>query len=135
MEINYMEMNTTPARSDSSVLIKMEAAINAHDIDTFVTCFANDFVSEQPVHPDRDFTGVEHVRKNWTDLFAQVPDLRAKLVAHTIAGDIGWSEWHWQGKRTNGTELNMRGVVVVGLRENTIVWARLYMEPVQSLPK
>ncbi|NJR52688.1 MAG: hypothetical protein HC780_27085 [Leptolyngbyaceae cyanobacterium CSU_1_3] len=33
-----------------------------------------------------------------------------------------------QGNPTNGTELNMRGVVVVGLRENTIAWARLYME-------
>jgi len=43
------------------------------------------------------------------------------LVAHTIAGDIGWSDWHWQGNRTNGTELNMKGVVVE-LRENTIVW-------------
>ncbi len=42
-----MEMNATPARSDPSVLIKMEAAINAHDIDTFVNCFANEFVSEQ----------------------------------------------------------------------------------------
>ncbi|GAA6619237.1 nuclear transport factor 2 family protein [Scytonema sp. NUACC26] len=130
-----MEMNATLARSDPSVLIKMETAINAHDIDTFVNCFVNDFVSEQPVHPERNFTGVEQVRKNWTDLFAQVPDLCVELVAHTIAGDIGWSEWLWQGKHTNGTELNMRGVIVVGLRENTIAWARLYMEPVQSLPK
>lgn len=130
-----MEMNTTPARSDSSVLIKMEAAINAHDIDMFVNCFANDFVGEQPVHPERNVTGVEHVRQNWTGLFAQVPDLRAKLVTHTIAGDMGWAEWHWQGNQINGTEFNLRGVTVVGLRENTIVWARLYMEPVQSLPE
>lgn len=33
------------------------------------------------------------------------------------------------------TEFNMRGVVVVGLRENAIAWARLYMEPVQSLSR
>ena len=31
-----MEMNITSARSNPSVLIKMEAAINAHDIDAFV---------------------------------------------------------------------------------------------------
>jgi len=84
--------------------------------------------SEEAGTSDRDFTGVEHVRKNWTDLFAQVPDLR--IGCHTIAGDIGWSEWHWQGKRTNGTELNMKGVVVE-LRETRSYG--LYMEPVQSL--
>ena len=124
-----------PAANNPSVLIKMETAIDAHDIDAFVNCFTHDFVSEQPVHPERNFIGAEQVRKNWTVLFAQVPNLQAKLVTHTIAGDMGWSEWHWQGNQTNGTEFNMRGVVVVGLRENEIAWARLYMEPVQSLPK
>jgi len=110
----------------------MEAAINAHDIDAFMNCFANDFMGEQPVHPERSFTSTEQVRKNWTTLFAQVPDLQAKLITHTIAGDVGWSEWHWQGNHINGTELNMRGVVDVRLKENTIAWARLYMEPVQK---
>lgn len=130
-----MQVNTIPNQSNLSVLLKMEAAINAHDIDAFVNCFTHDFVSEQPVHPERNFTGAEQVGKNWTALFAQVPDLQAKLITHTIADDLGWSEWHWQGNYINGTELDMRGVVVVGLRENTIAWARLYMEPVQSLPK
>jgi hypothetical protein len=51
-----MEMNATLTRSDTSVLIKMETAINAHDLDAFVNCFANDFVSEQPVHPKQNFT-------------------------------------------------------------------------------
>lgn len=116
------------AVNDPSVLIKLEAAINAHNIDAFVNCFTRDFVGEQPVHPERNFIGAEQVRKNWTALFAQVPDLRAELITHTISDDLGWSEWHWQGNYTNGTELDIRGVVVVGLRENTIAWARLYME-------
>ncbi len=99
-----MQIDTISTQSNLSVLLKMEAAINAHGIDAFVNCFTHDFVSEQPVHPERNFTGVEHVRKNWTGIFAQVPDLRAKLVAHTIAGDMGWAEWHWQGKHINSTE-------------------------------
>jgi hypothetical protein len=88
----------------------------------------HDFVGEQPVHPERNFIGAEQVRKNWTVLFAQVPNLKAKLVTHTIAGDMSWSEWYWQGKHINSTEFNLRGVAVVGLKENMIVWARLYME-------
>ncbi len=130
-----MNTKTIPIQNASSVLLKMEAAINAHDIDTFVNCFAPDSVGEQPVHPERNFTGAAQVRKNWTALFAQVPDIQAKLITHTIADELGWSEWHWQGNYTNGTELDMRGVVVVGLRENPIAWARLYMEPVRSLSK
>ncbi|MBD2248908.1 nuclear transport factor 2 family protein [Nostoc sp. FACHB-888] len=79
--------------------------------------------------------GAEQVRKNWTALLAQVPDIQAKLITCTIADELGWSEWYWQGNHTNGTELDMRGVVVVRLRETAIAWARLYMEPVQSLSK
>ncbi|KAM3102823.1 nuclear transport factor 2 family protein [Phormidesmis sp. 146-20] len=123
-----MDTKATPIQNTSSVLLKMEAAINAHDIDAFVNCFIRDFVGEHPVHPEQNLIGAEQVRKNWTALFAQVPDIQAKLITHTIADELGWSEWQWQGNPTNGTELDMRGVVVVGLRENTIAWARLYME-------
>ncbi len=123
-----MNTKTTSIQNTPSVLLKMEVAINAHDIDTFVNCFASDFVGEQPVHPERNLIGAEQVRKNWTALFAQVPDLQAKLITHMIAGELGWSEWHWQGNHTNGTKLDMRGVVVVGLGENAITWARLYMK-------
>ncbi len=113
----------------------MEAAINAHNIDAFMNCFTPDFVGEHPVHPERNLIGAAQVRKNWTALFAQVPDIQAKLITYTIADELGWSEWQWQGNYTNGTKLDMRGVVVVGLRATTIAWARLYMEAVQSLSK
>ncbi|MBD2100011.1 nuclear transport factor 2 family protein [Leptolyngbya sp. FACHB-261] len=49
-----MNTKTIPIQNASSVLLKMEAAINAHDIDTFVNCFAPDFVGEQPVYPERN---------------------------------------------------------------------------------
>lgn len=133
-------MNATSAQTDLSVLMKMEAAINAHNIDAFVNCFTNDFGSEPPVHSERNFIGAEQVRKNWTALFAEVPDLQAKLITHTIADGLGWSKWHWQGKHINGIELDRQGVIFVGLRENRITWARLYMEQLAkvalaSIPK
>lgn len=96
-EDNNMNTKTIPIQNASSVLLKVEAAINAHNIDAFVNCFAPDFEGEHPVHPERNLIGAEQVRKNWTALFAQVPDLQAKLITHTIAGELGWSEWHWQG--------------------------------------
>jgi hypothetical protein len=38
-----------------------------------------------------------------------------------------WSEWHW-----SATDLQMAGVMIMGIREDRIAWARLYMEPVEQ---
>ena len=86
---------------------RLNAALNAHDIDAFVALFAPDYDSWQPAHPDRAFVGAEQVRANWTEIFAGVPDFRAEL-----SGDgrrrHQWSEWHW-----TGTGLEMAGVTVM----------------------
>ena len=106
---------------------RLTAAMNAHDIDAFVACFAPDYDSVQPAHPDRAFTGNEQVRKNWTEVFAGVPDFRAELVGATADGDTLWTEWRW-----TGTGLDMAGVVIFGIRDDLIAWARLYVEPVEE---
>ena len=105
---------------------RLTAAMNAHDIDAFVACFAPDYDSVQPAHPDRAFTGSEQVRKNWTEVFAGVPDFRAELVSASADGDTLWTEWRW-----TGTGLDMAGVVIFGVRDGLIAWARLYVEPVE----
>jgi hypothetical protein len=110
----------------TEVIERLNAAMNAHDIDAFVACFAPDYDSVQPAHPDRAFTGSEQVRKNWSEMFAGIPDLRSELVRVVEDGDTVWSEWHWQG-----TGLDMAGVTVMGIRDNQIAWARLYMETVE----
>jgi hypothetical protein len=56
------------------------AAMNAHDLDAFVECFAPRYRSEQPAHPSRVFDGSHHVGENWRSVFAGVPDFRAELV-------------------------------------------------------
>ena len=109
-----------------SVAERMAAALNAHDIDAFVDCFADDYDSAQPAHPDRAFRGREQVRTNWSAVFAGVPDFRAELVRAATVGDVEWSEWRWRG-----TGLDMAGVTVFGIREGRVAWARLYMEPIE----
>jgi hypothetical protein len=37
-----------------------------------------------------------------------------------------------QGTRTDGTRLDMRGVTIFGVREDRIIWGRLYLEDVES---
>ena len=98
---------------------RLNAAMNAHDLDAMVALFAPDYDSRQPAHPDRAFIGAEQVRANWGEVFAGVPA--------TADGDTVWSEWRWQG-----TGLDMAGVIVFGVRDDLIAWARLYVEHVEE---
>jgi limonene-1,2-epoxide hydrolase len=107
---------------------RLNAALNAHDIDAFVALFAPDYDSVQPAHPDRAFRGSEQVRANWSQVFSGVPDFRSELIRACADSDTVWSEWHW-----TGTGLEMAGVTVMGVRDGVIAWARLYVEPIEEL--
>lgn len=106
-------------------------AINGHDLDALAACFAPEFVSETPAHPDRSFRGREQVRHNWTQIFAAVHDLRATLVRAALNGGHLWAEWDWTGTRADGLAFAMRGVTIFGLDEVQFTSVRFYMEPVQ----
>src|SRR5919201_2651628 len=114
------------------VAAALAEAMNAHDIDRFVSLFAPDYDSRQPVHPDRAFVGRDQVRANWSAVFAGVADFRADLVATAAEADTLWSEWRWHGTHEDGTRLDMAGVIVCGVRGGSLAWARLYVEPVES---
>ena len=104
-----------------SLLSKLKHAINTHDIEAFVACFAENYYSEQPVHPDRTFRGREQVRKNWSANFEEMPDFSAQLVRHAIHNDSLWTEWEWQGTRKDKSKLFMRGVMIMGVQEGKII--------------
>ena len=105
---------------------------NAHDLDGLVACFADDYRNETPVHPARDFQGRAQVRRNWEQIFAFVPDIRAEMVRTAVDGDTLWSEWEMRGTRRDGTAHLMRGCIVFGVADAVISWARFYLEPVDE---
>jgi ketosteroid isomerase-like protein len=106
--------------------------MNAHDIEAFMSCFHDDYDSRQPAHPDRAFRGSDQARQNWTAIFDAVPDFAAQLVASVVGEGTEWSEWHWRGTHADGTPLDMVGVIVCGVRDERMSWARLYLEPVEQ---
>lgn len=116
----------------TEVLERLRDAQNRHDLDAFVACFDPQYRSEQPVHPDRAFVGRQQVHTNWAEVFAGVPDFQAELLRSAEQTDTWWAEWHWQGTRTDGTRLDMRGVTIFGVRDDRIVWGRLYLEDVEG---
>ena len=79
------------------VMNRLLAAMNAHDLDAFVACFALDYRSEQPAHPSRAFEGSDKVRENWTSVFSGVPDFNAELLSTATTDDgVEIGEWRWR---------------------------------------
>jgi ketosteroid isomerase-like protein len=117
----------------AEMMDRLLSAMNAHDLDGFVACFAEDYASQQPAHPTRSFQGSDQVRKNWESVFAGVPDLSAELVVSAVTDEgVEVGEWCWQGTHTDGSPFGMRGVIVLGVHRDQIAWGRLYMEPVEQ---
>jgi ketosteroid isomerase-like protein len=125
-------MAANRASHDGLVVERLNAAMNAHDIDAFVDCFDEEYQSEQPAHPDRAFRGRAQVRQNWSAIFEGVADFQSELVATAATGELEWSEWRWRGTQSDGTSLDMAGVIVCGVRDGRLMWARLYVEPVEE---
>ena len=114
------------------VVERLLAAINAHDLEAMVACFADDYLNQWPAHPQRGFRGRGQVRTNWSQIFAGVPNLQARLPRMTVDGDTVWTEWDIAGTRRDGGPFLMRGVSIFGVREGRLAWVRFYLEPVEE---
>lgn len=111
---------------------RLVAATNQHDLEGLVACFAEDYRNETPAHPARGFRGRAQVRRNWEQIFAFVPDLRAEVIGCAIDGETAWTEWKMGGTRRDGRAHQMCGVIVFGVSEGLARWARFYLEPVDQ---
>jgi hypothetical protein len=124
------------------VLARIQQAIAAHDVIALADCFAVDYRNETPAHPARSFTGREQVRRNWTVILGEVPDLTSNLVRWSRGPadpEAVWAEWDWAGTRVDGPAVRLRGVTVLGIGADghaaeVIRWARFYMESVDDDP-
>jgi len=125
-------MSMTVGTDPLAVVERLHAAINAHDLDALVGCFTTRYRSEAPAHPVRDFVGSAQVRQNWAQILGAVPDLQARLVRSTVAGDTVWTEWDWTGTRRDGQPHHMVGVTIQGIEGDAIAWVRFYMEVVEA---
>ncbi|HSQ62229.1 MAG TPA: nuclear transport factor 2 family protein [Polyangiaceae bacterium] len=115
-----------------AVIERLTRATNDHDVDALAACFAEDYVLESPAHPQRSFRGREQVRRNWTQIFAGVPDVRARIVGSARDGDTVWTEWEHSGTRRDGSKHVMCGVFVFGVKDGLIRTGRMFFEPVEA---
>ena len=115
-----------------AVVGRLLKAINNHDLEAMVACFDEGYVNETPIHPKRGFRGQDQVRKNWTQILAVVPNLRAQVLRTAVDRDMVWTEWHMSGPPHDGSPFEMAGVVIFRVPDATIASARFYLEPVEQ---
>jgi hypothetical protein len=119
-------------QSPAATVQRLVRATNDHDLDRMVACFSTGYVNETPAHPDRGFAGSEQVRTNWRHIFNSVPDLQTRVVRSVFTGDTAWTEWEMSGTRLDGSPHLMRGVIIFGIGEGLVDWARFYLETVET---
>ncbi len=114
--------------SPKVVFERMIQAANRHDLEAMVAFFAPDYRSEQPFHPERNFVGPTGVRKNWSFFFTTIPDIQREILGEVEEGDTVWAELHYHGTQTDGKKHAIRGVTLMGIQADQLIWARLYIE-------
>ena len=116
-----------------AVIDRLSCALNAHDVESLVACFHSDYESLHPLHPERNSQGLAGVRHSWACVFDAIPDFQAELCRCAVAGDEVWTEWQWQGKHVDGPSFYAGGVMIFGLADDQLRWARVYTETVQII--
>jgi hypothetical protein len=114
--------------SSSVVVKRLIEALNSRDLDAVSSCFGEDFSGEWPAHPGRDFRGPEQVRRNWEMIFTSSPEIAIEMTNAVEVGDEVWGEWHY----TKAAGQDLRGVIIITVRDGLIRRSRFYMEPVDA---
>jgi ketosteroid isomerase-like protein len=125
-------MSASEQENGKAASERLLEAMNAHDLEGHLDCFHEDYQSEQPAHPARTFSGREQVRENWSKLYESISDFRAELLRLAVVGEEEWGEWIWRGTKEDGTPLEERGVIIMGIRDGRIAWGRLYVEETEQ---
>ncbi|GGM83566.1 hypothetical protein GCM10009721_05200 [Terrabacter tumescens] len=118
-------------RTPTQVLDRLVAAVNAHDLDGLVGCFAETYALTDPVHPARSFTGAAQVRKNWNTVFNAVPDVRLDVEGKAVTDAGFWLEGTQVGTRWDGRRLETRMVFIAVIADGRISSAHMYAAPVE----
>ncbi len=115
----------------TDVVERLAAAMNEHDLTRVAALIDQDYRSEQPAHPGREFVGRAQMVANWRSMFDGIPDLHTELVRSVQGGSTTWSEWHWTGTRIDGSPFEVRGTTLFEVAHDHIVAGRLYLEEVE----
>lgn len=112
------------------------AAINAHDIESVLSFFADAFLWEEVIADPIVARNKEELRTRLQDLFTSCPDIGVELTSYFNAGDRECLEWISSGtlKRdmpgfpATGKSFSYRHAIVVETREGKICRFSIYAD-------
>jgi len=119
--------------SKKSIIRDLQSAMNDRDIERMLALFADDYQSEQPLHPEHDFIGREAIRTTWGRRFQEYDSFNAEKLRSTASGSDVWVEWDWSGIESDDITYRARGVTIFEVKGGQIRKGRIYMEPVVSV--
>jgi hypothetical protein len=72
------------------------------------------------------------VRAKWSALLDGIPAFHAEILRSAVDGDTpSFVEIHWTGTKADGTPVEERGVLIMGIRDDRIAWGRVYADEVE----
>jgi ketosteroid isomerase-like protein len=99
-------------------------AFNAHDLDRIMTFFGTDCILELPRGADpwgARSVGFAAVKEGLRSRFAGIPDVHYGDDTHTVAGNLGISQWTLRGTSRDGSRIEVRGCDLFTFRHGKIV--------------
>lgn len=107
-------------------------ALNRHDLEAAVDCFAPDYRDEAPARRGEFVEGRPKIRENLARLLGDVADLRAELLGAVADDHTVWIEWRMSGTRRGGSRMEFVGVNLFGVDNGRFRWGRIYTELVRN---
>lgn len=114
------------------LLERLHTALNTRDLTNLLHCLQVDYEQFYPARSEKAvFTGLEATRQEYDRIFRTYPDFHADLLRQAIEGNVIWTEWRFrtgegQANQAAG-QLDQSGVIIFGVEQGLIAWARIYM--------
>ena len=128
-------MTTATAGGPSiELLLQINAAFNARDVDQIMSFFADDatfLMARGPEPCGRRVRGKAAIARVLTDRFAVISGMRWDHIDHFVAGDRAVSVWTVTGRAADGERLEYQGCDIYRFRGDKIADKDTYWKLVE----
>lgn len=127
-------------RNPEITLAAMQAfaeAWNRHDVDALMSFMTEDCIFEAFSGPEicgARYVGQDHVRTAYAEVWAVFPDAQWTNAQHSIAGDLGLSEWTFTGTKLDGSRVEVNGCDLLTFRGDKIAIKNSYRKNRPAFP-
>jgi ketosteroid isomerase-like protein len=112
-------------------------AFNRHDADAVMSFMTDDVVFEtlggDEVHGTR-IVGRDAVRDAFAGVWQAFPDAHWQTTRHTVASDLGVSEWIFRGTGNDGSRIEAEGCDLFTIRDGKITTKRAFRKQRPPIP-